>query len=195
MPKTNDNNKAIELPLPSKLDKSHDRSQFSCGVEALDRYLKERASQEAARKIAAPFVVVDSENAVIGYYTLSVTGIDVGDWPEDIAQRLPKYPVTPATLLGRLAVDKRHRGQGLGEHLLLDALFRSWSLADHIGSAAVVVDAKDDSAQSFYLRYGFLSFPERPARLFIPMSSIAELADRVGLTRERLRELLARSEE
>jgi GNAT superfamily N-acetyltransferase len=195
MPNPNDNDQIIELAPPCKLNKSHDRSRFSCGVEALDRYLKERASQEAARKIAAPFVVVDGENAVIGYYTLSATGVDVGEWPEDIARRLPRYPVTPATLLGRLAVDEHHRGRGLGEYLLLDALFRSWSLADHIGSAAVVVDAKDDSARSFYLRYGFLPFPERPARLFIPMGSIAGLADTVGLTRERLRELQARSEE
>ena len=168
------------------LGRQHDRSLFQCGVEALDRYLHERARQEAAKRVAAPFVLIDKTNRVLGYYTLSATSIDLGDWPEDIARKLPKYHVTPATLLGRLAVDERHQGLGLGEHLLLDALFRSWSLSDQIGSVAVIVEAKDDRARAFYLRYGFLTFPERPHRLFIPMESIARLWAKVGLTEKKL---------
>ena len=97
------------------LTKQHDRSGFSCGIEPLDRYLREQAGQDARKRVAAPFVLCErTSNAVLGYYTLSALSIDVGAWPEDVARKLPRYPVVPATLLGRLAVDRRLRGKGMG---------------------------------------------------------------------------------
>ena len=82
--------------------KPHDRSQFDCGIHDLDRYLHEQARQEASKRVAALFVLFEQgRKDVGGYYTLCGTGVDVGDWPEDVAKKLPKYPVTPATLLGR----------------------------------------------------------------------------------------------
>ena len=106
------------------LGKAHDRQKFSCGYEALDRYLREQASQDARRRVAAPFVLVqDSDRkTIIGYYTLSALGIDLHDLPDNVIKKLPSYPVVPVTLLGRLAVDQHHRGQGAGEFLLVDAL-------------------------------------------------------------------------
>jgi hypothetical protein len=117
-----------EDPKPSDyrieaLDKRHDRKEFSCGVEPLDRYLKEQAGQDAKKRVAAPFVLCEGKSrAVLGYYTLSSQSIDVGAWPEDVVRKLPRYPVVPATLLGRLAVDRRMRGKGMGEYLLMNAL-------------------------------------------------------------------------
>ena len=64
-------------------------------------------------------------NTVLGYYTLSAISVDIGEWPETVARKLPRYPVVPATLLGRLAIDRRLQGQGAGEYLLMDALHRS----------------------------------------------------------------------
>ena len=92
------------------LAKHHDRAAFSCGNEILDHYLKEMASQDARRHVAAPFVLVEknSPKAILGYYTLSVLSVDVGELPVDVARKLPSYPVVPATLLGRLAVDREH---------------------------------------------------------------------------------------
>ena len=155
------------------LGKQHDRSTFACGVEPLDRYLREQAGQDARRRVAAPFVLCeDRSNAILGYYTLSALSIDVGAWPEEVAKRLPRYPVVPATLLGRLATDERLRGQGAGEHLLMDALRRALEASREVASVAVVVDAKDGGAVSFYARYGFISFADQPHRLFIPMALI-----------------------
>ena len=108
------------------LDRKHDRRAFACGVEALDRYIQKQAGQDARRRVAAPFVLCEPDsNAVLGYYTLSALSIDVGAWPEEVARKLPRYPVVPATLLGRLAVDSRLRGRRMGEHLLMDALRRA----------------------------------------------------------------------
>lgn len=149
----------------------HDRGGFRSGAPELDRYIRELATQDVRRRTAAVFVAVD-ESAVVGYYTLSASAIELIELPETIARRLPRYPLIPATLLGRLAVDERWQGRGLGEHLLLDALFRS--LRSEIASYAVVVDARDDRAIRFYERYGFTGLGIG-MRLFLPMSTVARL--------------------
>ena len=156
--------------------KQHDRSTFSCGVEPLDRYLREQAGQDARKRVAAPFVLCASKSsAILGYYTLSALSVDVGAWPEDVAKKLPKYPLAPATLIGRLAVDARLRGKGAAEHLLMDALRRAVDASREVASVAVVVDAKDDVSVSFYERYGFISFADQRRRLFLPMAVIAQM--------------------
>jgi ribosomal protein S18 acetylase RimI-like enzyme len=158
------------------LSKQHDRAGFSCGVEPLDRYLQEQAGQDARKHMAAPFVLCEGKsNAILGYYTLSALSIDVGAWPANVARKLPKYPVVPATLLGRLAVDLRLRGKGAGEHLLMDALGRAFEASREIASVAVVVDAKDEKAVAFYRRYDFIPFADHANRLFLPMGTIEQL--------------------
>ena len=126
--------------------------------------------------MAAPFVLVEhSGPVVIGYYTLSQMSIHLDDLPPDTAKKLPKYPAVPVTLLGRLAVDRRHHGNGLGELLLIDALRRSWALSSEIAAFSVVVDAKDEKARAFYERYEFQQFPDQPNRLFMPMAKLDKL--------------------
>ena len=150
-----------------------DRAAFSCGVEPLDIYLKQQAGQEARKRMAAPFVLTEKKSStVIGYYTLSSTSIVFSELPTEITKKLPKYPMVPATLLGRLAVDKRYRGEGLGEMLLMDALYRSFQ--NEIATVAVVVDAKDDQSRSFYKHFDFIQFPNFPYRLFLLMETITK---------------------
>lgn len=158
------------------LDQRHDRSSFTCGQPDLDRYLKQQARQDARRRVAATFVaVVHGAVAVAGYYSLSATGVPVHDLPPQTAARLPRYPLLPATLLGRLAVDRAHQGRKLGEFLLADALHRSLEQSTSIGSIAVIVDAIDDQARAFYEHFEFLALPDQPHRLFLPMATVAGL--------------------
>ena len=158
------------------LGRQHDRTAFQCAAEAIDRYLKQQARQDADKRVAAPFVAVRPPDVrVLGYYTLSASVLTLADLPDDLACKLPRYPQLPVTLLGRLAVDQSTKGQGLGEHLLLDALHRSLAHADEIAAMAVVVDAKDENAVSFYRHYGFLPLQAKPNRLFVPMRSVAQL--------------------
>lgn len=158
------------------LTKQHHRLEFSCGVEPLDRYLREGAGQNARKHVAAPFVLCEGKsNAVLGYYTLSALSVDVGARPADVARRLPKFPLVPGTLLGRLAVDLRLRGKGAGEHLLMDALRRALEASREFASVAVVVDAKNESAVAFYRRYEFIPFAGHAIRLFLPMRTIEQL--------------------
>jgi GNAT superfamily N-acetyltransferase len=155
----------------------HNSADFSCGNASLDRYLKEQAGQDLRRGRATPFVLVPKRGdlSIIGYYTLSSYGIDVGELPADLAKKLPPYPLIPATLLGLLAVDQRSQGQGVGEFLLLDALHRALMQSAEIAAAAVVVDAIDVGAAKFYQHFGFAGFPSIAGRLFLPMKAVAGL--------------------
>ena len=169
-----DNFDAFDYYLIEPLGKKHNRAAFCCGVDQLDKYFQKQAGQDARKRIAAPFVLVEkSSGFVAGYYTLSSTSIQIGELPIEITKKLPKYPQLPATLLGRLAVDQNHRQKGLGEMLLMDALYRS--LQNEIATIAVVVDAKDDKARSFYEHYQFICFPDYSHRLFLMMETIAKM--------------------
>lgn len=159
------------------LAKSHQRDRFDCGVDALNRFIHEQARQDMERGVAIVCVAVptDVPLQVAGYYSLASTGVRLDDLPERTRRKLPRYPLVPATLLGRLAVDRHFRGSRLGEQLLVDALRRARHASFTVASAAVVVDAKDDSSAAFYARYGFASFPDQPYRLFIAMKTIEQL--------------------
>jgi predicted GNAT family N-acyltransferase len=153
------------------------RAAFSCGVEPLDRYLKEQASQDARKRVAVPYVLVSADNRIAGYYTLSSDNIRVDNIPAELVKQLnlPRYPVIGATLIGRLARDLAFRGQGIRDLLLADALKRALGMSKNIASAAVVVDAKDEKAYCFYGQFGFIAFPETVNRLFMPMETIEKL--------------------
>lgn len=155
---------------------SHDRASFRCGVEALDRYLRTQASQDLKRRVAVAYVLTPDGTTIAGYYTLSQFAVDLADLPETVSRKLPKYPRIPATLLGRLAVSENWRGQKLGELLLIDALKRAHETSQRVASFAVVVDAKDAAAASFYTRYGFIHFPGSENRMFLPMNVVAQLS-------------------
>ena len=160
-------------PRVERLHAQHDRSGFICGKESLDQYFQWHVTQDARRHLATPFVMVMPDGAIGGFYTLSSTALRLDDLPEDVARRLPRYPLVPATLIGRLAIDRRYHGQGWGSLLFLDALCRC-SHSD-VASFAVIVDALDDEARDFYAHHSFLPLPDSPYRLFRHMSDIEAL--------------------
>ncbi len=110
---------------------------------------------------------------VAGFYTLANTGLAATELPPELLKKLPRYPVLPATLIGRLAVDMGHRDKGLGAFLLADAMRRSLGLSQSSASFAVMVDAKDERAANFYLHFGFERLIGITGRLFMTMQEIA----------------------
>jgi len=157
------------------LNRKHDRISFTCGIDVLDHYLRTIASQDVAKNAAVCFVLTPDGTTIAGFYTLSQYSVHLNDLPTAIAKKLPRYPEVPSTLLGRLAVASQFRGLQLGELQLLDALHRSWVQSQQIASAAVVVDAKDERARTFYEHFGFIALPNVPDRLYLPMKTIAQL--------------------
>ena len=158
------------------LQRGHDRDAFRCGHVALDRYLQQQARQDVQNQVSAVFVAVTPpDNQVLGYYSLSASSITAADLPSELVKKLPRYPHLPVTLIGRLAIDQPCKGQGLGQFLLMDALYKSLQAATTIAAMAVVVDAKDDAAAAFYKRYGFLPLSASEGRLFLSMKTVASL--------------------
>ncbi len=158
---------ADKLPIVP-LDR-HDRTNFSCGVEALDRYLKIQATQDMRRKVSNCFVALGREGEIVAYYTFAAANVLASDLPADVARKLPRYPYVPAALIGRLAVDKRVQGQRLGEALLADAALRAARSAPAV--FALLVDAKDASAEAFYKRFGFRDLQSQSLSLFLPIAT------------------------
>jgi predicted GNAT family N-acyltransferase len=157
--------------------KKHDRAAFSCEHEALNNYIKQQAGQDVKKSVAAVFVLTFDGTTIAGYYTLSQYAVDSGNVPEGTMQklRLPRYKELPATLLGRLARSLAFRSQRIGELVLMHALKQALDQSKIIASVAVVTDAKDERAVSFYKKYGFVELPDHPNRLFLPMKTIEQM--------------------
>ena len=159
----------------SILDKTHKRTSFECEVESLSNYIKKQVSQDVKKRLAICFVAVDSKKNVIGYYTLTSESLGREQIPDKYLNKVPKYYNAPVILLGRLARDIKEKGSGLGEHLLLDALFRSFTLSEEsIGAMAVVVDPINKYAIRFYEKYGFVQLPDSE-KMFLTMNAIKQI--------------------
>lgn len=155
------------------LGSQHDKSVFASDVPALDRYLREQAGQDMKRLVASCVVLIDeASEQIAGYYTLAATSILAEDISQDILRKLPRYPVLPAALMGRLAIDRAFQGRGLGSVLIADAAIRI--LRGDVKAFAIVVDAKDERAERFYLHQGFLPLAHRPRTLFLPLSTFGK---------------------
>jgi GNAT superfamily N-acetyltransferase len=149
---------------------AHDRSGFDCDAEPLNRYLREQASQDIRRRVAACFVAVADGRRIAAYYTLAAASLLLTDLPASTRSKLPRYPTVPAVRMGRLAVDRAFKGQGLGAALLADALERAARL--EIAACALMVDAKDEGAAAFYQHHGFIALPDSALTLFLPLATV-----------------------
>ncbi len=156
----------------------HDRGAFDCGVPALTAYLRTSLGQQTRRDVTRGYVLAAPDGTIAGYFTLSAGSLGVAVVPPDrgFPGRLP----LPTTLLGRLAVDLRFRGQRLGEALLVHALRVAVKAADTVAAACIEVDAKDDRARSFYAKYGLASLPDDPLHMYMTMADARAAAGLAG---------------
>jgi len=157
------------------LDKTHNRKAFECEEQQLTDYIKKQVSQDIKKRLAVCFVAIDNDNNLIGYYTLSSESLGREKIPDKYLKKVPQNYNAPVILLGRLARNITAKGIGLGEHLLLDALFRAFTLSDEsIGAMAVIVDPMHQFAIKFYEKYGFEQLPDSE-KMFLPMSTIKQI--------------------
>ncbi len=152
------------------LDAAHDRTAFNSDSEPLNRYLREQATQDIRRRVAACFVALADGQRIAGYYTLASASLLLADLPAGTGKKLPRYPTVSAVRMGRLAVDQVFKGQGLGGALLADALDRA--ARSEIAAFALMVNAKDDAAVAFYRHHGFIALQDSPLTLFLPLATV-----------------------
>ena len=127
-----------------------------------------QVTQDIRRHIANCFVVVENGTGQIAaYYTLSAASVPVNDLPPEETKRLPRYPTLPAVRIGRLAVDEKFHGRGLGASMLMNAVHGT--LQDAAAAFMLLVDAKNDRAIAFYEHHGFRPLTSQPRRLFLPL--------------------------
>lgn len=155
-----------------QLSSHHNRHEFDCGIEELNTYLQRYSGQHERKGMGRTYVATQkNDDRVLGYYTIASSAVAFDIVPEN----LPRHPV-PVALIGRLAVDKTARRQGLGETLLIHALRSAHRAAKIVGIYAVVVDALDDAARNFYLKYGFNELTDDTFHLYLPMKVIERLS-------------------
>lgn len=165
------------MTAPFRLDtlnETHDRTAFDCGEEVLDRYFRTQVTQDIRRHITNCFVAIESSTGQLAaYYTMASASIPTPDLPPELIKRLPRYPTLPAVRIGRLAVDRRFQGRGLGGALLADAIRRT--LQAPPAAYTILVDAKNDRAVAFYQHHGFRSLASQPRTLFLPLATAAKM--------------------
>lgn len=155
---------------PEKLNKKHKTKSFDCGYEHLNEYLKKYAFQNQKKNISNTFVT-EKDNVIAGYYTLTFGSVAKLDLPQQKQQRLPNYPI-PVMIIGRLAVDKKEQGNGVGKALLKDAILRTLQASEIADIKAIMVQAKDKAAKDFYLKYDFIESSIDELLLFLPIEFI-----------------------
>ncbi len=163
-----------------ELSKKHNRKKFDCGISELNQYLQATARQHSVKGISRTFVLIEVENPleILGFFTLTFCEIQAKTLPLEYAK---KYPSTiPAAKLARLAVSNIYQRQGLGKHMMVNAIERTLLVSKHIGIIGFFVDAKDDKAKKYYEQFGFITLPDNTLQLFLPLTRLQQAYDLIS---------------
>jgi len=161
----------------SHLCRSFERESFDCGIEELNIFIRYHALKNQKLRISKTWVAHENKSkAILGFHTMCTSSISAIVLPPHLRKRLPRYPI-PCVLLARLAVARSSRGTGIGKLLLKDAIKKTIQTSELIGAFALLVDAKDDEARDFYEYYGFLSLPDQPYTLFLPVATFRQISN------------------
>lgn len=153
--------------LVERLAQHHDLTQFTCGVKALDDWLRSHALENQRRNLSRTFLLSDDRNAVAGYYSLSMGRVIREELPRHLGRGLPRYQLG-MVLVARLAVDRDRQGQGLGRDLLIDAVIRAAVAGEQAAARFIAVDPIDEAARSFYRHFGFVDIDgDEHGRMFM----------------------------
>lgn len=159
----------LHLSAPVPLSSEHDLTDFDCGEPALNDWLRHRAMKNESR-FSRTYVVCDG-NRVVAYFCISAGAVERGAAPGKVRRNAPD--TIPVSVIGRLAVDRTYAGKGLGADILSDALRRIALASQSIGIGAVMVQAKDEAAKRFYLKYAeFIEYPQDSRTLFLPIETV-----------------------
>ena len=162
------------------LSRDHDRSGFDCGNDALNQYLRKIARQHLNKGISRTFVLVDDDmpTEILGFFTLASCEIFVEKLPHKYAKKYPSK--ASAAKLARLAVAKDRQRQGLGTHMMINAIERVIRVSQNLGIIGFFVNAKDNKAKAYYGQFGFIPLPDSPLELFLPLATLRNAYDTIS---------------
>lgn len=157
---------------PQSLSKDHILESFDCGSKPLTEWLKKHALQSQQSGQTRTMVITDKNNIVIGYYAYNVISVEhESSTPQRVKKGLSRQPI-PVFLIARLAIDLKYQGQRLGERLLLSALRGAASITGTVPIRAIIVDALNEEAKQFYLKFDFEPFPPDSLRMWLLMKDL-----------------------
>jgi GNAT superfamily N-acetyltransferase len=164
-----------------ELKKHHNRKHFDCGDLALNSFLQVLARQQQDKGISKTFVLCDSANptTILAFFALAACEVVSDDLPLPLAKRYPTR--APGAKLARLAVDRRQQRKGYGQILMVEAMRKALLVADHIGIIGFFVDAKNHASRVYYDQFGFISFPNHPMEMFLPLTTMRQAIDATTL--------------
>lgn len=163
----------VRYSAPELRSVEHDLFGFSCGEPTLDSWLHERAWDGQQRGSARTYVICDDDKRVVGYYALSAGSVIRANAPGNLRRNMPD-PL-PVIVLGHLAIDSTHHGQGLGMALVHDAMLRSLRASHAIGAVALVAHALNEGLRPFYQQLGFVEFPDESLTFFLRFRDIQQV--------------------
>lgn len=166
----------------------HDRNAFDCGEQALNQFIKQQALRHMKANISRTMILPsngndngdngedeanNSKKLICAFYTLAPSAISRKQLPNELAKKLPQYPI-PVFLLAQLAVDKQYHGTGLGKITLIKALEHLYRINAHMRAYAVVVDCLSANAENFYRYFGFKKLVQQEGKvsLYLPMKQL-----------------------
>ena len=165
-----------EFCSPSYLTSRHDLEDFQSGEEALDSWLQNRALDNMETGASRTYVICPSDSRkVIGYYAICMGQIFNQEVTGSMRRNMPRQ--IPSVILGRLAIDKKWQGKGLGKALLQDAVQRSARAAQEVSARLLIVHAISAQAETFYLHHGFIRLPIETPTYAIDLIKFARLSE------------------
>jgi GNAT superfamily N-acetyltransferase len=158
------------------LTRSHNRQRFKSRQEQVDAWLKQSALQSQKKHLNSTKVLLDTDDQLVGYYTLATSQIDFSDLPGDVAKSLPQRQL-PVAVLAWLGIDGSFQGRGIGQRLLATALKDCYEAGQTFAFIAVILDCVDASSKQFYQRFDFAELPGYPMRLYLPFKTLERMAN------------------
>ena len=169
MVKKQESKPGSQLTKPERLNRDHDRAEFSSGKDALDHWLAHKALHNDQADASRTYVVCE-DNQVIAYYCLATGAVEQSKTAGRLRRNMPD-PI-PVMILGRLAVGVAWQGQGIGAALLQDAFLRTIQVSEIASVKALMVHVISDKAVEFYKKWGFHPSPVNPKTLFLSIRQL-----------------------
>lgn len=158
-----------------ELTRSHNRVGFDCGVQELNVFLHNLAHQNFKKGLSRTFVLTskDIPEEILSFYTLSIFEVCARKLPQRFSKKYKGH--LPAVKIARLAVATVLQNQGFGKYMIIDAIRRAMAISKHVGIIGLFVDATNEDAKKYYLKFGFIPLPDHTLELFLPLKTLQKM--------------------
>lgn len=159
--------------------KTHNRSNFDCGHDRLNNYLKTSATSLQKGDFTRIYVALGPGSPIVlGYHAINFGEIDASAL-DKVPRGAPSHMQLPVLFLGQIAVTKDAAGVGIGGILMHHVFEKAVKVADEAGCWAIILDAVDDDGDeafkkrlSWYEEFGFQMMPSKECRMFITLKVV-----------------------